>query len=989
MPPLNHRAWTKADGAPSGIRNIAQSADGTLWLASSHGLFRFDGLRFIRYDGPANQRFASNNVAALTALPEGGLWIGFTFGGVSLLQDGHLTQYAEPQGIPRGTVKNIVRDQSGVMYVASTGGLARLEGDHWVRVNLDTVDANTALLQLLSDRAGTFWLLTDKAILTRAPGATQFVPVRKADQPQPQMSLAPDDSVWVAALGVGAAPRYGIDRLTAHAGSQINIQRLLSAVDTRGNIPVFDHEGNLWLFANTISLISASALAAHLSDAQLAQHLQTFDGSNGLSGLVNEASLVDREGNVWVATSAGLDRFSRSNFARLLNEPKGNGAIVPGENGAVWASMSGTAVTGDHPVLLEIRNGSITRRQSSPSYTAAFQANDRSVWLGGPMGLAHIVNGHLVAQPLPPEAADSEVQSIVEDRDGALWVSIVRRGVFRVANGEWSAYGGLESLPRMPAIIETVDADGHLWFGYTNNQIARVNNTVVSLFDTRTNLKVGNVTAFEARRGRLWVGGELGLERFEGERFVEIHAQADDPLVGISGIVETVAGDLWINGSRGVVRVTRDELARAEKDAAYRVRFDLFNHLDGIPGDAMELRPIPSAVEASDGRLWFSTNAGLVSLDPTHIQRNPLPPPVTIWSITSGGVKYPTEFGGRIHLPIHTTNLRIEFSAGSLTVPERVRFRYQLEGLDSDWQGPDGRHEAGYTNLGPGHYTFRVIASNNDGVWNNTGSSLDFTIAPAFYQTMWFDALCTLAGLGLLLAVYRVRLAQVRAQVRGRLEERLAERERIARELHDTLLQGIQGLVLRFQAAANRIPQQEPARALMERALERADDVLREGRDRVKDLRSSPGEDQDLPAALAAAGKHLALGHTAVFRAKMMGTQRELHPIVRDEALLITREALTNAFLHADAQVIDVEIVYSHAELRVIIRDDGRGIDSEILQAGGRPGHWGLLGMRERAQKIRATLRISSSPQGGTEIDLRIPAQVAYLGTSSKTRPRE
>jgi signal transduction histidine kinase len=175
----------------------------------------------------------------------------------------------------------------------------------------------------------------------------------------------------------------------------------------------------------------------------------------------------------------------------------------------------------------------------------------------------------------------------------------------------------------------------------------------------------------------------------------------------------------------------------------------------------------------------------------------------------------------------------------------------------------------------------------------------------------------------------------------------------------------------------------------MERALERADDVLREGRDRVKDLRSSPGEDQDLPAALAAAGKHLALGHTAVFRAKMMGTQRELHPIVRDEALLITREALTNAFLHADAQVIDVEIVYSHAELRVIIRDDGRGIDSEILQAGGRPGHWGLLGMRERAQKIRATLRISSSPRSGTEIDLRIPAQVAYLGTSSKTRPRE
>jgi signal transduction histidine kinase len=238
----------------------------------------------------------------------------------------------------------------------------------------------------------------------------------------------------------------------------------------------------------------------------------------------------------------------------------------------------------------------------------------------------------------------------------------------------------------------------------------------------------------------------------------------------------------------------------------------------------------------------------------------------------------------------------------------------------------------------------------------------------------------------LLVAVYRVRLAQVRAQVRGRLEERLAERERIARELHDTLLQGIQGLVLRFQAAANRIPAQEPARALMERALERADDVLREGRDRVKDLRASSAEDQDLPAALAAAGKQLALGHTAVFRAKMTGTERILHPIVRDEALLISREALTNAFAHADAKLIDVEILYSHTELRVTIRDDGRGISSEVMQTGGRPGHWGLLGMRERAQKIRATLAISSSPGGGTQIDLRIPAQVAYLSVPVKPK---
>jgi signal transduction histidine kinase len=329
-------------------------------------------------------------------------------------------------------------------------------------------------------------------------------------------------------------------------------------------------------------------------------------------------------------------------------------------------------------------------------------------------------------------------------------------------------------------------------------------------------------------------------------------------------------------------------------------------------------------------------------------------------------------------LPTHTTNVRIEYTAGSLTIPERVRFRHRLEGLDRDWQDAGDRREAVYTNLGPGKYTFHVIAANNDGVWNSIGASLPFTIAPAFYQTRWFYALCALICVGLLWILYMMRIRQISSQVRGRLEERLAERERIARDLHDTLLQSIQGLILRLRATVARLPKQMEAYSQMEQALERADEVLTEGRDRVKYLRASPSLDTDLPRAIESVGEQMATSLTARFRLKVDGISRDLHPIVLEEALFIAREALVNAFRHANAHQIEVEISFGKTELLVRIRDDGEGIGAEVLQRGGRDGHWGLLGMRERAKKIRATLTIWSKSGAGTEVDLRVPANVAY-----------
>jgi len=503
-----------------------------------------------------------------------------------------------------------------------------------------------------------------------------------------------------------------------------------------------------------------------------------------------------------------------------------------------------------------------------------------------------------------------------------------------------------------------------------------VEGTVVRLFGMPDGLRVGNVTAISGRRTRLWIGGELGLARYDGSHFVPVQGTSDNSFTGITGIVETARGDLWLHGNKGVLHVSHEEVEQAVRDSGHRVRYEAFDYLDGLPGAAVQLRPLPSAVETPDGSLWFVTTNGLASIASSQIRRNPLPPPVTIWSVTAGERGYPVG-SGRLRLPVHTSKLAIEYTAGSLTLPERVRFRYKLDGADSEWQDAGGHREVFYTNLAPGDYSFHVTASNNDGVWNPIGASLNFTINPAFYQTTWFRVLCGLLCLLLLWCLYDFRVAQIRSKVRSRLQERLAERERIARDLHDTLLQGVEGLVLRFQAVANRISRREPVRELLERALERADQVLEESREQVMNLREGAGHAGELAQALSAAGEQLAHLYPIEFRASVEGARRDLHPIVRQELLFIGREAIANAFRHASASVIEVEVSYGGDALKMRIRDDGRGIDAQVL-GGGRPGHWGLPGMRERARSIRADLEIWSRADAGTEIELSLRAEFAY-----------
>jgi signal transduction histidine kinase/ligand-binding sensor domain-containing protein len=969
---LIHKGWTVADGAPGNILAIAQTTDGTLWLASPSGLSRFDGVSFVRYDGPAGRPFESTGIYTITASTDGGLWIGFTWGGISFLKNDTLVHYGEHEGLPVGSVRQILTDGNGVTYAATSRGLYRLEGNRWESVVVDASDPKPRIPSAAYDRARTFWVATSAGVFARPVGATNFRQIAKPDMSNfsvpYEIGLAggPDGAMWATDLSRPG----GITRVEAPTDSaQIGLRELASGDTSHAQGIFFDREGNLWIGGTkAIHRFAAETLTDDLNNA--ARGMALFTAADGLTGTVISCFFEDREGNIWVGTEAGLDRFSQSNVIKVVGTRFAYPAVVAGEAGTVWASKVSRDVTSP---LLEIRNNAIVKELPALSVASAYRSPDGSIWFGGLQGLSHLDDGHVITITLPEK---EEVQAMVQDRTGALWVSVIRKGVFRFADGQWSLNGNLPALPHLDAIVETADASGSLWFGYRGNQIARIDGSSVKLFGTADGLHVGTVTAIAGGRFQhFWVGGELGLERFDGTRFVPVSSASGGSFRGISGIVELKSGDLWLNTSVGIVHLSEPELTHAERDAQYRVHGEVFDYLDGVTGYAVQVRPTPSAIEGTDGRLWFALTSGLVSIDPLQIKRNTLPPPVTIWSVSTGGTQYPAASEPR--LPVYTTNVRIDFTAGSLTVPERVSFRYKLEGSDRDWQYAGNRRDAFYTNLGPGSYTFRVIAANNDGVWNMTGASVHFAIAPAFYQTAWFYAFCALLCLAFLRFLYMIRIRQVSAQVRGRLEERLIERARIARDLHDTLLQSVQGLVLRLRATVTRMPTQEPIRLQMEQALERADEVLAEGRDRVQDLRSS-GADCDLTEALAALGTKLAIDQTAHFRSTVEGLPRALHPIIREEAMFIAREALVNAFRHANAHQIEVELSYGEAELRMRIRDDGRGLNVEVQEDGGRTGHWGMVGMRERAKKIRATVTIWSKPGAGTEVDLRVPAHMAY-----------
>ena len=980
-----HTAWKTRDGFTQGaITSIVQTPDGYLWLGTGFGLLRFDGVRAVPWQPPTGEQLPNNRIGKLLVTRDGTLWIG-TFKGLASWKDGKLTQYKELAG---QQVLSLFEGREGMVWVGGAfpgpGRLCEIH-DGTVQCHGEDGSLGRAVLGLYEDSNGNLWVGVDEGLWRWKPGPPRFYSL--PGEPNGIQGLAEDaDGALLICLRGGV--RRFVDGKAVMAYPYPGQDRQLQALRLlRGS------RGALWIGTQARGL-------AHVHQGRT----DWFSPSDGLSGEDVAALFEDREGNIWVATEGGLDRFRDSavtTFSRKqgLSDPIVSSVLADGDRGVWLATIGGLNRWKRGQInAFDGRGGKLN--ELAPH--SLFQDSRGRTWVSTFRQFGYLEDNRFISVRGIP---GGNVHGIAEDTAGNLWIANQNVGLFQLAHGNvvqqipWATFGQKDYVWSLAAD----PLQGGLWIGFVGGGIVYFRDGQI-----RARYSAGdgsgdhfvNDFRFDAD-GAVWVATEGGLSRLKDDRVATLTSKNALPCDGVHWVVQDNDQAFWLNMPCGLVRITRSEIddwaaaADKDKDTKWTVRATVFESSDGVRSQPLSGGYRPQVTRSSDGRLWFAGMDGASVIDPRHLPFNKLPPPVHIEQITADRKTYdPVSYGnGRLPLPARIRDLEIDYTALSLVVPEKVRFRYKLEGRDRDWQDAGNRRQAFYSDLPPRNYRFRVVACNNSGVWNEAGTFLDFSVAPAYYQTTWFRLSCVGAFLVLLWALYQFRLRQIAREFNAGLEARVNERTRIARELHDSLLQGFQGLMFRLQAVRDLLPGQ-PGEAMqaLDIALERGDKAIVEGRDTVSDLREPIVGGKDIAEALTALGEELALqssnGAGPCVRVLVEGKQRELDPVLRDEVYRIAREALRNAFRHAKAQKIEAEITYADSEFLLHVRDDGMGIAPEIANQGARSGHWGLPGMRERAKSFGGKLEIWSQRAAGTEIALTVPASIAYGKPNARRRFR-
>ena len=978
-----HTAWHVRDGSFAGSPSaLAQTADGFLWIGADVGLIRFDGVRFTPWEPPPGERLPDEHIIALLASRDGSLWIG-TAKGLARWQGGRLTVYARV-----GRFGALIEDRHGTIWaghtriVSEVPPLCRFERGKFGCFRFPEKDRLRYVGALHEDRLGNVWIGGETGVCRFRPEA--FVPEALECQEIPGMAtLVGREGVFrIADDGEGVlwavTMSQGVWRLPATAGTASGRWTVYPEPPEReieSLTLLSDRAGALWIGTQHAGLLR-----------RLAGRTERFTRADGLSGDVVDCLLEDREGSLWVATSSGLDRFRDLKVATLTAREglpgEGATAVTPSRDGGLWVSawqelvhLGAPGAAG--PVSYETMPGVPGKR------VAGLREDSRGrLWLGVDNRLAHLEDSRFSLVGMPDGGPVGVVRAIVEDREGDLWIATTAPGhtVVRIREGAVAEAFAMARFGGQAVQALAADPVRGVWAVLPRRLVKLVGGGSVEPTPSLGEAGSGGIDDLLVDARGVWAATSRGLGLWRNGRWRLLDTRGGLPCDGVDTLVTAADGALWLKGPCGLIRLPASELDAWVADPERRVRARLLDVFDGVQA---ALSPFsPRAARSRDGRLWFAIEeGGLQVVDPKRLRDNPLPPPVHILRAVADRKVYQPASG--LRLPALTRDVEIDYTALSLAVPEKVRFRYRLEGAEKEWQDPGTRREAFYTNLGPGDYRFRVVACNNDGVWNRQGAALAFTILPAFYQTRWFLALAALAAAALVWGAFRWRVRQVRASLDRRFEERLAERTRIAQDLHDTLLQGVLSSSMQLYAAVEELPAGEPARPRFERVQQLMRQVIEEGRAALSGLRSAERSEDDLGAALSRVPGELGIHDLADgkpgagLRVVVEGHPRPLLPEVRDEIYRIAREALVNAFRHSGAKSIEVEIEYAPRQLRVVIRDDGAGIDPEVLRAG-REDHWGLSGMRERAERIGAHLKVWSRDGAGTEIELTVPGKIAF-----------
>ena len=982
-----HTAWTIRDGFATGTAfAMAQTPDGYLWLASEFGLFRSDGVRFIPWQPPGGQELPGNPYALLVTR-DGTLWIG-TFAGLASWNNGKLTQYPE---VGAGFITSLLEEREGTVWAGTMGGSAGTTTGQLCAIQNGSTQCygqdgafGGFVWSLGEDSSGALWAGAESGLWRWKPGQPKryAVPgVRLAD-----LTQSGDGRLTVGIRGGGLRQVVG-DKLEAYPiRSALNSNATLPDRAIDANKLLRDRDGGLWIGTNQRGLI-------HVHHGRT----DVFTAESGLSGNIIAGLFEDREGNIWVSTAGGLDRFRELPVT-----------TVSAKQGLSSDNVNSVIATTDGSTWIATRDG-LTRWQKGQTtifrkadglpddmVQSMYQDHAGRIWVFTGHGLAWFNNGRFVSVDGVPSA---EVYSITGDNAGNLWLS-GSKGLSHLREGRL-----IENLPwpalghRQQAKMIVYDQDrGGLWLGFwQDGAVDYFKDGQVRLSYTAVNgMTKGPVASLRLDRdGAVWAAMQNGgVSRIKDGRITTLTTSNGLPCDRIHWTTEEDDRSLWLYTACGLLRIPHSQVDAWISDPARRVEPTLWDATDGALPWGSPSSFGPTFAEAADGKLWLVTREDIEVIAPSHLSSNRLPPPVHVEQIVADQKLYwqnlPGAAASSLHLAARTRDVEIDYTALCLTAPEKMQFRVKLEGQDNDWRVPVNPRHTHYTNLPPGPYRFRVIASNNSGVWNGLGDSLEFSIAPAYYQTNWFHAICAFLVLALVWAIYQVRVRRLRHDFGLTLEARVGERTSIARELHDTLLQSFQGLMLRFEIVSQLLPDRPiEAKEKLEGAMKQAADAITEGRDAVQGLRASTVQTNDLARAINTLGEELATDPgndgSPSFRVTVEGEPRDLHPILRDEIYRITAEALRNAFHHAAAHQIEAEIRYNREQFRLRVRDDGKGMDQTVWSDQGRKGHYGLPGMRERAKSIGGNLEIWSEIGVGTEVELRIGADTAYTSTAKRS----
>ena len=701
-----------------------------------------------------------------------------------------------------------------------------------------------------------------------------------------------------------------------------------------------------------------------------APNIDRFSQHDGLSGSVARDVLIDREGNTWVATDAGLDRLRRRNLT--WTQPRDNSlqtSLVAGPGLEVWALWWNEAIR-------RAQDGRPIPGAPAARWWWGYHAPDDTILVGGETGFWRWRDGSFspIAPPVEVSAKGMRypVLAATVDRTGRIWASISGVGQFRLDEDTWTFVPVLPGRPDLTALAAHTGEDGRVWLAYQDS-LAVVDSGGTRVFPA-SEIGVGALRTIGGRAGLVWVGGETGLAVLREDRFVALRpADATSPFGSVSSLVATAQHGLWLNADARIVHLPQSEIDRLLSDPRHPVAFDTFDLISDLPEPLQDHHLGETVIEDRNGTLWFVTLHRVARVDPRRIRRNALPPPVVVRALTADDRTHPAR--GHVQVPALTRSIRIDYTALSLTIPERVRFRYRLEGWETEWHDVGQRRAAFYTDLRPGTYSFRVLASNNDGVWNETGAVLVFTVAPAWYQTSWFRALVVMSLVGALVLLYRLRVRRITAELAARFDERLAERTRLARELHDTLVQTVQGSRMVARHAVAHADDPAGTRRDLERLSGWLDQAVQEARAALNALRTSDLDANDLAAAFRRMAEGTGGQDAPAISVATRGAARALHPVVQDEVCAIGHEAIRNACAHARATRLNVEFEYGR-DFVLRVTDNGVGMDQAVLDAG-KPEHFGLAGMRERAANIHASLSMTSSA-AGTSLRLVVPGRLAF-----------